>query len=228
MPGTQGEAARNTWLWWSTGKDSAWALKLLRERMDVSVSALVTTVNSEFDRVAMHATRSDLLYAQADAVGLEVHAVDIPYPCPDAVYEAAVSSLIRRAQDDGVECMAFGDLFLEDIRAYREGLLSPSRIEPLFPLWGLDTHGLAGEMIDAGVTAYLTCVDPKVLEPSFAGRPFNAGLLADLPPSVDPCGERGEFHTFVCDGPMFSHPINVEVGDLVLRDGFVFADLRSS
>ena len=214
-----------TWLWWSSGKDSAWALHSLRTSGQYEVTGLVTTVTTEFDRVAIHGVRRELLEAQARALGLELYVVELPFPCTNEQYEAAVGPLIARAEASGVERMAFGDLHLEDVRAYREALLDPSPIEPLFPLWGMDTGALAREMIDAGLRAYLTTVDPRVLPDEFAGREYTHQLLAELPDSVDPCGEHGEFHTFAWDVPGFSAPSPVRVGPVVERDGFVFADL---
>jgi uncharacterized protein (TIGR00290 family) len=210
---------------WSSGKDSAWALHVLRQRGDVEIVGLLTTVNRVHDRVAMHAVRTELLRAQASAAGLPLWEVPIPSPCTNAEYEAAMGEAMARAKADGVVTMAFGDLFLEDIRAYREEKLRSAGMTPIFPLWGLPTDALARDMIAGGLRARLTCVDPKHLAPSFAGREFDAALLADLPPAVDPCGERGEFHTFAFDGPMFRAPVDVRLGEVVERDGFVFADL---
>jgi len=214
-----------TWLWWSSGKDSAWALHLLRKGGEYSVDALVTSVNAAADRVAVHAVRRSLLEAQGEALGLPIHVMALPYPCPNEAYEAAATDIIRRAEKAGVTHMAFGDLFLEDVRAYREGLLSESGIECVFPLWHRDTSKLARDIVDAGVSAYLTCVDPKVLPPEFAGRRYSSELLSELPDGVDPCGENGEFHTFVSDTPDFAAPLAVELGERVERDGFWFADV---
>ncbi len=219
---------KKTWLWWSSGKDSAWALHTLQHGGKFQVDALVTTVNAAADRVAMHAVRTELLHAQAEALGLALRLVEIPYPCSNRIYENAARQVIGLAEKQGVTHMAFGDLFLQDVRSYRENLLATSLIEPIFPLWQRDTTQLAYEMIDAGVSAYLTCVDPKVLDPSFVGRRFDRQLLAELPASADPCGENGEFHTFVNNAPGFSAPLDVVAGETVRRDGFVFADLRST
>jgi uncharacterized protein (TIGR00290 family) len=210
---------------WSTGKDAAWALHALRRAGDVEIAGLLTTVNETFARVAMHAVRRDLLRAQADAVGVQLREVPIPYPCPDAAYETAMAGAMRQARADGITHVAFGDLFLEDIRRYREKRLLGTGIEPVFPLWGRDTKALAREMIAGGLRARITCVDPRKLPASFAGRAFDDALLADLPAGVDPCGENGEFHTFAHAGPMFAHPVVVSAGETVERDGFVFADL---
>jgi uncharacterized protein (TIGR00290 family) len=213
------------WISWSTGKDSAWALHRTRALGEVEIVALLTTVNTAYSRVAMHAVRESLLAAQSEALGLPLVKVPIPSPCPNSVYEQAMSEAIAQARREGVTHMVFGDLFLEDIRKYREEKLASTGITPLFPLWRLDTRELAREMVEAGLGAYLTCVDPKKLERAFAGREFDTRLIGDLPPGVDPCGEYGEFHTFACRGPMFSKPIAVQVGQIVERDGFIFADL---
>jgi uncharacterized protein (TIGR00290 family) len=211
---------------WSSGKDSAWMVHVLRSQGDVNVAALLTTINGPAQRVAMHAVRVELLDAQADALRLPVWKVPIPSPCPNDAYERAMADTVARAVAEGFTHIAFGDLFLEDIRQYREERLAGSGLTPLFPLFGADTSALAQEMVASGLTARLTCVDPRVLDRRFAGRDFDTALLADLPPTVDPCGERGEFHSFAYGGPMFSRPIPIEGGDVVERDGFVFADLQ--
>jgi len=213
---------------WSSGKDSAWLVHVLRQRGGVEIGALLTTINESAQRVAMHAVRVDVLQAQAEAIGAPLWMVPIPSPCPNDVYERAMADAVARAVREGFTHAAFGDLFLEDIRRYREERLAGSGLTPLFPLFDRDpawTRRLAREMIDAGLRARITCVDPRALDASFAGRDFDAALLADLPASVDPCGERGEFHTCTYAGPMFSRPIAVERGITVERDGFVFADL---
>lgn len=215
---------------WSGGKDSAWALHLLRQDARYEVVGLLTTINRHFNRVAMHGFRESLLDLQAEAASLPLWKVDLPWPCSNEAYEAAMAEACARAVSDGLHGIAFGDLFLEDIRAYRESKLAPTGLAPLFPCWGLRTDALARDMLAAGLGAHLTCVDPRQLDASFAGRRFDAQLLADLPPSADPCGERGEFHTFVSAGPMFaaaarSRSIEVRVGETVLRDGFCYADL---
>jgi uncharacterized protein (TIGR00290 family) len=210
---------------WSSGKDSAWALHCLRQEGTVEVVGLLTTINQTHDRVAMHAVRSELLRAQAEAVGLSLRPVLIPSPCSNAQYEYAMAIAVANARRDDITSMAFGDLFLTEVRRYREEQLLGSGIAPLFPIWGIPTDVLARRMVDAGLRARLTCVDPKQLAPSFAGREFDAELLAELPPSVDPCGENGEFHSFAYAGPMFRHPVAVHGGEIVERDRFVFADL---
>lgn len=214
-----------TLLSWSSGKDSAWTLHRLRRDPRYEVAGLVTTINEAADRVAMHAVRHELLRMQAEAAGLPLWPVPIPSPCSNEQYEAAMSAVVARAEREGIEHFAFGDLFLEDIRAYREAKLAGTRLTPVFPLWGSDTAALAREMIGGGLRAVLTCVDPRVLSADFAGRDFDP---ATLPPHVDPCGERGEFHTFAYAGPMFRAPIAIERGVVVERDGFVFADLTVS
>jgi uncharacterized protein (TIGR00290 family) len=209
---------------WSSGKDSAWALHLLRQRADCELAGLLTTINSEFDRVAMHGTRRSVLEAQAKAAGLPLWTVPLPWPCSNEQYEERMREVCDRAVNEGVQAVAFGDLFLPDVRAYREKQLAPTGLEPWFPLWQLPTDALAREMIAAGVRARLTCVDSKQLATSFAGREFDEALLGELPAKVDPCGEYGEFHTCVYAGPMFDKPIALEAGEVVLRDGFAFAD----
>jgi uncharacterized protein (TIGR00290 family) len=213
------------WLAWSSGKDSAWSLHTVRQSGEADVVALLTTVNRTFQRVAMHAVRESLLERQAAEAGLPLVKVPIPSPCPNEVYEQAMSEAMERARAEGVYHVVFGDLFLEDIRAYRRKQLESCRMTPVFPLWGKDTRRLAEEMLAGGLGAHLTCVDPRKLDRSFAGRRFDAELLGSLPPGVDPCGENGEFHTCVHAGPMFRQPIPVVRGDVVERDGFVFADL---
>ncbi|MGH9735044.1 MAG: ATP-binding protein [Candidatus Acidiferrales bacterium] len=213
------------WLGWSSGKDSAWALHTVRQSGEFEVVALLTTVNSTYQRVAMHAVREVLVEMQADAAGLPLVKVPIPSPCTNQVYEQAMGEAMARARADGVMHVIFGDLFLEDIRAYREKQLARCGMTPIFPLWLRDTRRLAEEMIAGGLSAFLTCVDPRKLNRGFAGRRFDAHLLRDLPLAVDPCGENGEFHTFANAGPMFSRQIAVSAGEIVERDGFVFADL---
>jgi uncharacterized protein (TIGR00290 family) len=210
---------------WSSGKDSALALHRARDVLGLDVDRLLVSVNADADRVSMHAVRGSLVALQADRLGVPVHRVSLPSPCPNDVYEAAMSAAVARARSDGVEQMIFGDLFLDDVRRYREGNLDGTGIEPVFPLWGEPTDRLAREMIDLGVRAVLTCVDPAVLPARFVGRSFDAELLADLPEGIDPCGERGEFHTFVWDAPGFSSPIPITLGETVERDGFVFCDV---
>jgi uncharacterized protein (TIGR00290 family) len=214
-----------TLLSWSTGKDSGWSLHKLRQRPDVDVVGLVTTVNAAFGRVAMHGVRRELLEAQARAAGLPLNVLEIPYPCPNAEYERIMGAFVAEQAAAGIEGIAFGDLFLEDIRRYREEKLAGTGIVPLFPLWGIPTADLAREMIAGGLEARVTCVDPRKLPESFAGRRFDAELLADLPAGVDPCAENGEFHTFCCAGPMFDRLIAVQTGEVVTRDGFVFCDV---
>ena len=213
------------WLAWSTGKDSAWALHVLRQAAAVDVVGLLTTVTSEFERVSMHAVREELLDQQAEAVGLPCRKVHIPWPCSNELYEREMMQALDAARAEGVEYVAFGDLFLADVRRYREKQLACTGIEPLFPLWLRDTTQLAREMLDAGLRATVTCVDPRCLDRTFAGRSFDGAFLGALPGGVDPCGERGEFHTFVSAGPMLRRPVDIVVGDVVEREGFVFADL---
>jgi uncharacterized protein (TIGR00290 family) len=210
---------------WSSGKDSAWCLHLLRQDASIEVVALITTLNEQFDRVAMHAVRRELLETQAESAGLPLWTVPLPWPCSNEQYESRMRSLCQRAVAENVHSIAFGDLFLAAIRAYRERQLQGTGLEPLFPVWQLPTGPLAQDMIAAGFRAKITCVDPKVLPAEFAGREFDSGLLADLPPGVDPCGENGEFHSFVYGGPMFRKPIAVRTGEALARDGFIFSDV---
>lgn len=212
---------------WSSGKDSSWMLHALQRQPDTELVGLLTTFNESADRVAMHAVRRTLAEAQAVAAGLPLWPVMLPWPCSNDDYQARMAELIQRAQQADVTHVAFGDLFLEDIRAYREKQMAGTGIEPLFPIWGGagDTTGLAQQMMAAGLRAVLTCVDPKQLDPAFVGRQWDAELLAELPTSVDPCGENGEFHTFAWDGPMFRQPVPVSVGESMERDGFWYADL---
>jgi len=210
---------------WSSGKDSAWTLHALRADPSCRVVGLLTTVNVRHERVAMHSVRRSILEAQARSVGLDLQIVPLPWPCANEVYESAMSEAIRSAVSRGITHVAFGDLFLREIRAYREQQLASTPLRPLFPLWDLPTHSLARAMIDGGIRAVVTCVDPRQLPPAFAGRPFDPSFLDDLPPEVDPCGENGEFHTCVLDGPDFCRPIPARVGTIVERDGFVFADV---
>ena len=199
---------------------------VLRQQRDIQLAGILTTVNAKYSRVAMHAVRETLLEAQADALGLPLWKVPIPSPCPNEVYERAMAAAVSRAIGDGFTHMAFGDLFLEDVRRYRERNLAGTGLTPLFPLFGADTARLARDMIAGGLKARLTCVNPKALDARFAGRDFDATLLDELPPSVDPCGERGEFHSFAYAGPMFARPIPIVSGEVVERDGFVFADVQ--
>ncbi|HTA41324.1 MAG TPA: hypothetical protein VK789_02685 [Bryobacteraceae bacterium] len=210
---------------WSSGKDSTWTLHLLRKERQVEVATLITTFNQAANRVAMHAVRRELAEAQAARMGLPMWAIELPWPCPNSVYEELMSGICRRAVEEGLTAIAFGDLFLEDIRAYREQQMAGTGLKPLFPVWKLPTRDLAWEMIRAGVKAKVTCVDPARLDRDFAGREFDAEFLNRLPENVDPCGENGEFHTFVYDAPVFSSPIKVGAGEIVERDGFVFSDL---
>jgi uncharacterized protein (TIGR00290 family) len=213
---------------WSSGKDSAWTVHVLRQRGGVEIGALLTTINDSAQRAAMHAVRVDVLEAQAAAIGAPLWLVPIPSPCPNDLYERAMAGAVARAVREGFTHAAFGDLFLEDIRRYREERLAGSGLTPLFPLFDSEptwTARLAREMVASGVKARITCVNPKMLDARFAGREFDAALLDELPWSVDPCAERGEFHTCAYDGPMFSQPIPVETGITVERDGFIFTDV---
>jgi len=211
---------------WSSGKDSAWALHLLNKKYPGAVAALLTTVNEAVDRVAMHAVRRDVLEAQARMTGLPLRVVPIPHPCPNEVYEARMATAVAEAVVDGFTHVAFGDLFLDDVRRYREERLAGSGLEPMFPVWGLPTARLAEDMIDMGLQARLSCIDTRVLDRRFAGRLFDRSLLSDLPSHVDPCGENGEFHTCVSAGPMFADPLDLEAGDTVTREPFMWTDFE--
>ncbi len=219
---------KRTLLSWSSGKDSAWSLHVLRQRAEYEVVGLLTTFNEAADRVAMHAVRRELVERQAAGAGPPLCAVSLPWPCSNEEYESLMAQTCAKAVAQGIEAIAFGDLFLEDVRAYREKQMKDTGLEPIFPLWGLPTRALAKEMIAAGTRAKLTCIDTEKLDPSFVGREFDEALLSDLPEGVDHCGERGEFHSFVYAGPMLDAVLPVSVGETVVRDQFVFADLISS
>ena len=209
---------------WSSGKDSAWTLQVLRRDPAIEICGLLTTLNSEFDRVAMHGVRRAVLEAQAAASSLPLWIVPLPWPCPNKVYEERMAEACQRAVAEKIDAVAFGDLFLEDVRDYRVRQLAPTGLEPLFPLWQIPTDALAREMIEGDLRARVSCVDTKQLPAAFAGREFDLDLLRDLPPSADPCGERGEFHTCAYAGPMFRTPLPISTGEVVTRDGFTFAD----
>jgi uncharacterized protein (TIGR00290 family) len=216
---------KKTLLSWSSGKDSAWALHILRQQPDIDVAGLFCTVNQEFERVAMHAVRIELLQQQAVNVSLPVQLVPIPNPCSDDEYAAIMADFVEQAKQQGVDCFAFGDLFLEDIRRYREARLATTGITPLFPLWGMPTAELSREMVNSGLRAKITCIDPHHLSADFAGQDYDLPFLERLPAQVDPCGENGEFHSFAFDGPMFRKAVSVATGETVSRDGFLFTDL---
>jgi uncharacterized protein (TIGR00290 family) len=216
---------KRTLLSWSSGKDSAWCLHRLRQTGEYETTGLLTTFNAVAERVAMHGVRRELVKAQAEAARLPLWEVELPWPCSNEQYESVMRAQCERAVQSRVECIAFGDLFLTEVREYRERQLLGSGLQPVFPVWGIPTRELAWQMIASGLRAKLTCVDCKQLDPAFAGREFGPGLLAELPPNADPCGENGEFHSFVYSGPMFEHAISVEVGKVVMRDQFAFADL---
>jgi len=219
------KVSKKTLLSWSSGKDSAWALHLLKQDPEIKLAGLFTTINQQFGRVAMHGVRFELLKQQAEAAGLPLQVIEIPYPCSNEDYANAMSDFVEKCKQDGIECFAFGDLFLEDIRQYREERLEGTGIEPVFPLWQIPTKDLSQKMIDSGLKAVITCLDPRKLDASFGGREYSAALISDLPENIDPCGEYGEFHTFAYNGPMFNHPVNLTVGETIERDGFVFTDL---
>jgi len=213
------------WIAWSSGKDSAWALHVARQMGEVEVKGLLATITETYGRVSMHGVREELVEAQARAAGLPLHKVFIPAPCSNEIYEAAMRSALEQAKGQGITRVIFGDLFLEDLRAFREKRMAEIGMTALFPLWKRETGWLAREMIAAGLGAYLTCLDPKVMPTELAGHSFDEALLARLPRGVDPCGENGEFHTFAFAGPMFDRAIPVRRGETVLREGFLFTDL---
>jgi len=213
---------------WSSGKDSAWTLHVLRQRGDCEIVGLLTTINSGFDRVAMHGTRRSVLEAQARVADIPLWAIPLPWPCSNEIYEQRMREACDRAISEKVDAIAFGDLFLQDVRSYREKQLAGTRLEPLFPLWHIPTALLAREMLSGGLRAKLTCVDTKQLDASFVGRDFNSQLLAEFPATIDPCGERGEFHTCVYAGPMFTKPLHLEKGETLMRDEFAYADFLLS
>ncbi|MGA9509689.1 MAG: ATP-binding protein [Candidatus Sulfotelmatobacter sp.] len=210
---------------WSSGKDSAWTLHVLRHSNEYEIVGLLTTINASFDRVAMHGVRRELVEAQAEAAGLPLWKIPLPWPCSNQEYETAMSAACAKAIDSGIHAVAFGDLFLEDVRQYREDRLRGTGLTPVFPLWKLETRQLLNDMCISGLRSRIVCLDPQKLPARFAGRDLDSQLANEFPAGIDPCGEKGEFHTFVYDGPMFAHPISIESGEVVTRDGFVFADI---
>ncbi|HEX4134146.1 MAG TPA: ATP-binding protein [Bryobacteraceae bacterium] len=216
---------QRTLLSWSSGKDSAWSFQLLQQNPDIEITALLTTFNAAANRVAMHAVRRELVEAQALRLGLPLWSIDLPWPCPNQVYEGLMAGMLDRAREQGITAVAFGDLFLEDIRQYRERQMEGTGLSPLFPVWQIPTAELAEELLDSGVKAKVTCVDLAKLEASYSGREYDREFLRSLPSEIDPCGENGEFHTFVYEAPFFPRPIKVTLGEIVVRDGFAFADL---
>ena len=210
---------------WSSGKDSAWALHKIQHSPEIDLIGLFCTVNKEFDRVAMHGVRVELLQTQAKSIGLPLEIIEIPHPCSNAEYEKIMGQFVERAKNDNIEYFVFGDLFLEDIRSYREEKLKGSGIKPVFPIWGMPTDKLSREMISGGLRTVITCINPKQTPKEFVGKEFDETFLDSLPETIDPCGENGEFHSFVFDGPMFKEKIEIFVGDIVHRDDFVFADV---
>jgi len=216
---------KKTLLSWSSGKDSAWALHILRQQPDVEVVGLFCTINQEVERVVMHEVRVELIHQQSQNVGLPIQLISIPRPCSSSEYGTIMKSFVEQAKQQGIECFAFGDLFLEDVRMYREAKLADTGITPIFPLWGMPTEKLSKEMVRSGLRAIITCVDPKHLPSDFAGQEYGESFLERLPANIDPCGEYGEFHSFAFDGPMFNKPVNISIGETVSRDGFIFTDV---
>jgi uncharacterized protein (TIGR00290 family) len=217
--------SRKTLMSWSSGKDSAWALHTLQQNPEFEVVGLFTTVNEAFQRVAMHGVRTELLRRQADSIGLPLEIIYIPFPCSNEQYAARMGAFVDSAKARGIACFGFGDLLLEDVRQYREQQLHGSGIEAVFPIWGSATNTLPGKMLVSGLRTVITCLDPKKVPVEFAGRELTPDLLAELPEGTDPCGENGEFHSFAFDGPMFRHQIDIRIGDIVHRDGYVFTDV---
>jgi uncharacterized protein (TIGR00290 family) len=216
---------RRTLMSWSSGKDSAWALLKLMQDPEIDLVGLFCTVNKEFKRVAMHSVRVELLQEQAKNIGLPLEIIEIPYPCSNDEYEYIMSQFTKRAKNDNIENFAFGDLFLKDVRNYREEKLKGTGINPIFPIWGTPTDKLSREIIDSGLRAVITCINPKQIDKEFIGREFDKSFLDSLPENIDPCGENGEFHSFDFDAPMFKEEIKIIVGDIVHRDDFIFADI---
>jgi len=216
---------KKTLLSWSSGKDSAWALHVLRKDPEINILGIFSVTNETYERVSMHATRLEILKRQADAAEVPFHTINIPDPCSDEQCDAIMKTFIEESRSKGIECMAFGDLYLQDVRNYREKQLHRSGIDPIFPLWEIPTKTLAEQMLASGVEAYISCVDPKKVPAALAGQRWSKPLLNDLPANVDPCGENGEFHTIVVDGPFFRSPIHVQIGETVEREGFIFADI---
>jgi uncharacterized protein (TIGR00290 family) len=210
---------------WSSGKDSAWALHALRQQEDIEVVSLFCTFNKKYERGAMHAVRNELILRQADSVGLPLELIPIPDPCSDSEYKTIMADFIAEVKTKGIEGIAFGDLFLEEVRNYREDSLAGTGITPLFPLWGIPTNELSKEMVSSGLRAIITCIDLKQLSAEFSGHVYDSTFLAQIPDSIDPCGENGEFHSFAYDGPMFKDKVNICVGETVTRDGFIFTDI---
>jgi uncharacterized protein (TIGR00290 family) len=216
---------KKTLLSWSSGKDSAWALHLLQQNPGIEILGLFTVINQKYNRVSMHATRFEMLEQQANAVGLPLHTINITDPCTNEQYDTAMRHFVMESASNGIECMAFGDLFLEDIRKYRESQLKGTGIEPIFPLWKIPTAELAEQMLSEGIEAYVSSVDLKKLPSYFAGRKWSRDLLKEFPQDCDPCGENGEIHTVVVGGPMFTKSIPIKIGEIVERNGFAYADI---
>jgi uncharacterized protein (TIGR00290 family) len=216
---------KKTLLSWSSGKDSAWALHVLRQQQELEVVGLFCTFNKRFERGAMHAVRNELICQQADSVGLPLQLIPIPDPCSDSEYKTIMANFIEQVKSQEIHSIAFGDLFLEEIRSYRENSLAGTGINPVFPLWGLPTRELSKEMVSSGLRAKITCIDSKYLPVEFAGHEYDNSFLEQIPDTIDPCGEKGEFHSFTYDGPMFKHKLNIRVGEIISRAGFIYTDL---
>jgi uncharacterized protein (TIGR00290 family) len=219
---------KKTLISWSSGKDSAWTLHVLKQDPTIEIVGLFCTVNQFSDRVAIHGVRRELLLQQAESVNLPVEIIYIPYPCSNVDYATIMTSFVTKARQRGIDCFAFGDLFLEDIRMYRETLLRDTGITPLFPLWGIPTKTLSQQMVSNGLKAIITCINAERFSQEYAGRKYDESFLEEIPAGIDPCGENGEFHSFAFDGPMFQYPINVSIGQTIHRDGAYFTDLLTS
>ncbi|RMF95412.1 MAG: adenine nucleotide alpha hydrolase [Candidatus Schekmanbacteria bacterium] len=218
---------RRTLLSWSSGKDSAWALYKLQQDPEIDLVGIFSTVNKKFNRIAMHGVKVELLYLQAECIGLPLQLIEIPYPCSNEEYEEKMARFVEKSKQNKIDCFAFGDLFLEDIRKYREEKLKGTGIAPIFPIWGIPTDKLSEEMINKGLKAVITCVDPKQISETFIGRSYDKSFLNNIPKDIDPCGENGEFHSFAYGGPMFEKDMKISVGKIVRRDGFVFVDVSA-
>jgi uncharacterized protein (TIGR00290 family) len=216
---------KRTLLSWNSGKDCAWALHILRQQSEIEIAGLFCTFNQEYDRVVMYAVRIELVKQQAESVRLPIQFIPIPHPCSNSQYETIMKNFVELEKQKEIKCFAFGDLFLDDVRKYREANLSDSGIAPIFPLWGIPTKKLSNEMVNSGLRAIITCVDPKQLPAEFSGQEYGESFLERIPTNIDPCGENGEFHSFAFDGPMFKEPIKVSIGETIIRDSFIFTDL---
>lgn len=219
---------KKTLVSWSSGKDSAWTLYKLQQQQEFEVVGLFCTFNKKYERGAMHAVRNELIRQQTESIGLPLELIPIPDPCNDSEYKAIMANFIAQVKSQEIEYIAFGDLYLKDIRRYREDSLAGTGITPLFPLWQIPTDKLSNDMVNSGLRAKISCIDPNLMPLSFAGHEYDNTFLKQIPSNIDPCGENGEFHSFVYDGPMFNHKINISIGEVVARNGFVYTDILPS